>query len=68
MTPADASGALAYRELAQFAATWGLLYFFALFIGVVIYAYWPRNKAGFDDAAQIPFREDIEPESRNKCS
>ncbi|HAH11056.1 MAG TPA: CcoQ/FixQ family Cbb3-type cytochrome c oxidase assembly chaperone [Alphaproteobacteria bacterium] len=47
-----------YQQWAQFAATWGLLYFFALFAGVVIYAYWPRNRAKFDDAAQIPLRED----------
>lgn len=47
-----------YQALAQFAATWGLLYFFALFMGVVIYAYWPRNKSKFDAAAQIPLRDD----------
>lgn len=46
-----------YQAWAQFAATWGLLYFFALFMGVVVFAYWPRNKAAFDAAAQIPLRD-----------
>lgn len=46
-----------YQVWAQFAATWGLLYFFALFMGVVFYAYWPRNKARFEAAARIPLRE-----------
>lgn len=56
----DPSGVLAYRDVAYFAATWGLLYFLALFIGVVAYAYWPRNKSKFDRAAQIPLRDDEE--------
>jgi cytochrome c oxidase cbb3-type subunit IV len=47
-----------YGAWAQFATTWGLLYFFAMFVGIVIYAYWPRNKAKFDAAAQIPLRDD----------
>ena len=46
-----------YEAWSHFAATWGLLYFFALFMGVVIYAYWPRNKEKFDAAAQIPLRD-----------
>ncbi|OKL42656.1 cbb3-type cytochrome oxidase subunit 3 [Pseudovibrio exalbescens] len=47
-----------YNILASFAQTGGLLYFMAIFAGVVIYAVWPGNKERFDDAAQIPFRED----------
>jgi cytochrome c oxidase cbb3-type subunit 4 len=43
-----------YQAAAHFAATWGLLYFFALFLGVVAYAYWPRNRAKFEAAARIP--------------
>jgi cytochrome c oxidase cbb3-type subunit IV len=32
--------------------------FFALFLGVVLYAVWPSNKASFDAAARMPLRED----------
>lgn len=47
-----------YATLAGFAQTAGLLYFVAMFLAVVVYAFWPRNRARFDDAAQIPLRED----------
>jgi cytochrome c oxidase cbb3-type subunit 4 len=49
-----------YQAWAYFAATWGLLYFFVLFMGVVAFAYWPRNKAAFDAAAQIPLHDSDE--------
>ncbi|MCX7320107.1 MAG: cbb3-type cytochrome c oxidase subunit 3 [Bradyrhizobiaceae bacterium] len=32
--------------------------FVAIFIAIVVYALWPRNKATFDAAAQMPLRED----------
>jgi len=47
-----------YSAFAGFAQTWGLLYFMILFGVVLAYALWPRNRDKFDDAAQIPFRED----------
>jgi cytochrome c oxidase cbb3-type subunit IV len=47
-----------YEQIAAFAQQGGLLYFFLIFLAVIVYAVWPRNKARFDDAAQIPFRED----------
>lgn len=47
-----------YHDLAQFARSWGLVYLFALFIGVVVYALWPRNREKFERAARIPFEED----------
>ena len=31
--------------------------FVAIFIAIVTYAVWPRNKAAFDDAARVPLRE-----------
>jgi cytochrome c oxidase cbb3-type subunit IV len=49
---------MTYESLAAFAQTWGLLYFVAIFIGVVIYAYAPRNRAKFDEAARIVLREE----------
>ena len=49
---------MTYDFLSQIAQTWGLLYFVALFAGVLVYALWPRNRAKFRDAADIPFKED----------
>lgn len=47
-----------YTAVAGFAQTWGLVYFVVIFAIVVAYVLWPKNKKHFDDAAQIPFRED----------
>ncbi|MTI18836.1 cbb3-type cytochrome c oxidase subunit 3 [Rhodobacteraceae bacterium RKSG542] len=47
-----------YAFLANFAQTGGLIYFMAIFAGVVIYALWPGNKDSFEEAAHIPLRED----------
>ena len=49
---------MTYQFLAGFAQTGGLLYFVALFLGVALYAFWPRNRARFDQAAQVPLSED----------
>jgi cytochrome c oxidase cbb3-type subunit IV len=32
--------------------------FVAIFIAIVTYAVWPRNKAAFDDAARMPLRKE----------
>ena len=47
-----------YHAIASFARSWGLVYLAALFIAVLAYALWPRNKKKFDDAAHIPLKED----------
>jgi len=47
-----------YEWLARFAQSAGVLYFMALFIGVLFYALRPRNQETFDRAAQTPLRED----------
>jgi cytochrome c oxidase cbb3-type subunit 4 len=47
-----------YRALAEFAQTWGLAYFVAIFLVVVAYALWPSRKRQFEQAARIPLRED----------
>jgi cytochrome c oxidase cbb3-type subunit 4 len=48
----------AYRAAAEFAQTWGLVYFIGVFAAVLIYALWPSRKRQFDEAARIPLRED----------
>jgi cytochrome c oxidase cbb3-type subunit 4 len=47
-----------YKAVAEFAQTWGLLYFVGIFLAVLIYALWPSRQATFDAAARIPLRED----------
>ncbi|MBT5047326.1 MAG: cbb3-type cytochrome c oxidase subunit 3 [Rhodospirillaceae bacterium] len=47
-----------YETIAAFARTYGLVYLTILFIAVLAYALWPRNKKKFDHAARIPLRED----------
>ena len=47
-----------YRALAEFAQTWGLVYFVAVFVVVLIYALWPSRQQQFDEYARIPLRED----------
>ena len=47
-----------YRAAAEFAQTWGLIYFVAIFVAVLLYALWPSRQQQFDEAARIPLRED----------
>ena len=47
-----------YKLLAEFAQTWGLAYFVAVFLLVLAYALWPSRKRQFDEAARVPLRED----------
>jgi cytochrome c oxidase cbb3-type subunit 4 len=47
-----------YRAFAEFAQTWGLAYFVAAFLAVLIYALRPSCKPQFDEAARMPLRED----------
>jgi cytochrome c oxidase cbb3-type subunit 4 len=47
-----------YRAAAEFAQTWGLVYFVVIFIAVLLYALWPSRQQQFDEAARIPLRED----------
>ena len=47
-----------YKFLAEFAQSWGLIYFVGVFLTVVAYVFWPSRKKAFDDAARMPLRED----------
>lgn len=50
-----------YSLLRQFADSWGLLFLFILFVGVIIYAFRPGSRDLYRDVAQIPFRHDTIP-------
>jgi cytochrome c oxidase cbb3-type subunit 4 len=47
-----------YEAAAHFAQSWGLLYFFLIFVAVVIFVMRPSVKARYEDAARLPIRED----------
>ena len=47
-----------YRFLAEFAQTWGLAYFVAIFAFALLYALLPSRKRQFEEAARIPLQED----------
>jgi len=49
---------MSFQEVSQFAQTYGLVYLMVLFLIVVAYALWPKNKDKFDRAAHIPLEED----------
>jgi cytochrome c oxidase cbb3-type subunit 4 len=50
-----------YEDVSRFAQQGGSIYFALLFLGVLIYALWPRSKRRFQDAARIPLEEDDRP-------
>ena len=47
-----------YKFLAEFAQTYGLLYFVAVFSLELVWALWPSQREQFDEAARVPLRED----------
>ena len=49
---------MSYEFASSFAQTSGLLYFVAMFLAVAAYAFWPRNRSRFDEAARMPLSED----------
>jgi cytochrome c oxidase cbb3-type subunit 4 len=44
--------------VSDFVVTWWTPICIGIFVAVVAYALWPRNKAKFDAAAQMPLREE----------
>ena len=47
-----------YETLRQFADSWGLVYLFALFVGVILWTFRPGSRRQADECANIPFSED----------
>jgi cytochrome c oxidase cbb3-type subunit 4 len=41
-----------HDTLVAFAKSYGLFYLIALALAVLVYTFWPSNKARFDDAAR----------------
>jgi cytochrome c oxidase cbb3-type subunit 4 len=51
---------MTYDTVATFSQVTSLLFFFALFIGVIAYAFWPGNSRKFDDAQRKALDLDAE--------
>ena len=49
---------MTYEQVAGITQVAALLFFIALFIGVVVYAFWPGNKKRFEEAARLPLEKD----------
>ncbi len=45
-----------YSLLRQFADSWMLLFLFAFFVGVVVWAFRPGSSKVYEDTSNIPFR------------
>ena len=50
---------MTYETVSRLAQQGGSIYFSLLFIAAVAYALWPKNRAGFDHAARLPFDEEL---------
>ncbi|WP_168190399.1 cbb3-type cytochrome c oxidase subunit 3 [Luteithermobacter gelatinilyticus] len=49
---------ITHQDAASFAQTWGLVFFVVMFLAVVAYALWPKNKDKFKNAARTPLDEE----------
>ncbi len=49
-----------YSAFRNFADSWGLLYLFILFLGIVLFTFRPGSRRKADEISQIPFRGDDE--------
>lgn len=49
---------MSYSIMSQLAQQAGSVYFVLIFLGACVYAFWPRNKAGFDKAARAPLEDE----------
>ncbi len=48
----------AHNLVSDFVATFWTPLFVGVFIAIVAYALWPRNRRRFDEAARIPLQDD----------
>ena len=53
-----------YESLAEFAQSAGTVYFFLFFIGTLVYAFWPKNRARFLGASRPPIASSRDERSR----
>jgi cytochrome c oxidase cbb3-type subunit 4 len=54
---------MTYEQVASITQVAALLLFVVLFVGVLVYAFWPGNKKQFEEDAKIPLRHDPDQET-----
>ncbi|MCY0147580.1 MULTISPECIES: cbb3-type cytochrome c oxidase subunit 3 [Hoeflea] len=47
-----------YTAMRHFADSWGLVFMFVFFLGMVLFLFRPGAKSAANEAAQIPLKED----------
>ena len=47
-----------YTAMRHFADSWGLVFMFVVFAGVILFTFRPGGKKAAEQAAQIPLKED----------
>ena len=52
---------LAYEDVLSFAQSWAGVYFSVMFLIAAAYAWWPKNRARFEEAALIPLKDEETP-------
>jgi cytochrome c oxidase cbb3-type subunit 4 len=57
---------MTYDQVATVTQVAALLFFIALFVGVVIYAFWPGNKKRFEEDAKTPLNKDPEQDTEDR--
>ena len=57
---------MSYEQVASISQVAALLFFMALFIGIVAYAFWPGNNKKFEEAAKLPFEQGAEPKNEDE--
>ena len=50
-----------YQILRTFADSWGLLFLFVIFCGVILWVFRPGSRKVHHDSAEIPFRHEDKP-------
>ena len=50
----------AYEDVLAFAQSWGVVYFTLMIVVAFIYAWWPKNRPRFEQAAHIPLKDEDE--------
>jgi cytochrome c oxidase cbb3-type subunit 4 len=50
-----------HDTLVAFAKSFGLFYLIAMSVGVVVYAFWPSNRARFERAAEAIVEDEDKP-------
>lgn len=51
---------MTYEDVRSFVALAGLAIFIGLFLGVLLYTFWPGNKRRFERARRIPLDDDTD--------